>query len=157
MSIYIHIPFCNSICSYCDFCKVYYDKKYIYDYLENLKKEISSRYKGEKVNTIFIGGGTPSSLDIDELRYLFDIIGVFDKDIYCEFTMECNIDSISEEKLIIMKKYVTITLYFFKYSGLTCAAERLTGDHLKRKEAIPNVCCHHGLRRCRLRRCRAAR
>ena len=70
MSIYIHIPFCNSICSYCDFCKVYYDKKYIYDYLENLKKEISSRYKGEKVNTIFIGGGTPSSLDIDELRYL---------------------------------------------------------------------------------------
>ena len=105
MSIYIHIPFCNSICSYCDFCKVYYDKKYIYDYLENLKKEISSRYKGEKVNTIFIGGGTPSSLDIDELRYLFDIIGAFDKDIYCEFTMECNIDSISEEKLIIMKKY----------------------------------------------------
>ena len=105
MSIYIHIPFCNSICSYCDFCKVYYNKKYIYDYLDNLKKEISSRYKGEKVNTIFIGGGTPSSLDIDELRYLFDIIGVFDKDIYCEFTMECNIDSISEEKLIIMKKY----------------------------------------------------
>ena len=82
MSIYIHIPFCNSICSYCDFCKVYYNKKYIYDYLDNLKKEISSRYKGEKVNTIFIGGGTPSSLDIDELRYLFDIVGVFDKDIY---------------------------------------------------------------------------
>ena len=79
MSIYIHIPFCNSICSYCDFCKVYYNKKYIYDYLDNLKKEISSRYKGEKVNTIFIGGGTPSSLDIDELRYLFDIVGVFDK------------------------------------------------------------------------------
>ena len=102
MSIYIHIPFCNSICSYCAFCKVYYDKKYIYDYLEHLKKEISSRYKGEKVNTIFIGGGTPSSLDIDELRYLFDIIGAFDKDIYCEFTMECNIDSISEEKLIII-------------------------------------------------------
>jgi glycerophosphoryl diester phosphodiesterase len=49
MSIYIHIPFCNSICSYCDFCKVYYNKKYIYDYLDNLKKEISSRYKGEKV------------------------------------------------------------------------------------------------------------
>ena len=39
MSIYIHIPFCNSICSYCDFCKVYYNKKYIYDYLDNLKKE----------------------------------------------------------------------------------------------------------------------
>lgn len=111
--VYVDIysySFCNSICSYCDFCKVYYNKKYIYDYLDNLKKEISSRYKGEKVNTIFIGGGTPSSLDIDELRYLFDIIGVFDKDIYCEFTMECNIDSISEEKLIIMKNMVLIEL-----------------------------------------------
>lgn len=105
MSIYIHIPFCNSICSYCDFCKVYYNKKYINSYLDNLKEEISSRYKGEKVNTIYIGGGTPSSLDVDELRYLFDIISVFDKDIYCEFTMECNIDSINEEKLIIMKEY----------------------------------------------------
>ena len=35
MSIYIHIPFCNSICTYCDFCKILYDRKYINDYLDN--------------------------------------------------------------------------------------------------------------------------
>ena len=48
MSIYIHIPFCNSICTYCDFCKVFYNKKYIDDYLNNLKIEINERYKVKK-------------------------------------------------------------------------------------------------------------
>ncbi len=105
MSIYIHIPFCNSICSYCDFCKVYYNKKYIYDYLDNLEQEIKVRYKSEIVNTIFIGGGTPSSLDAEELIRLMNIIEIFKLNDNYEFTVECNIDSISEEKLIIMKKY----------------------------------------------------
>ena len=103
MSIYIHIPFCNSICTYCDFCKIFYDKKYIYNYLDNLDKEIRSRYNGEGVNTIYIGGGTPSSLDCDELNYLFDIISIFNKSDNTEFTMECNVDSIDEDKLIIMR------------------------------------------------------
>ena len=53
MSIYIHIPFCNSICTYCDFCKIFYNKKYINDYLYNLEQEIKVRYKSEIVNTIF--------------------------------------------------------------------------------------------------------
>ena len=65
MYIYIHIPFCNHICSYCDFPKVLYEKKYIMNYLNMLRKEIISRYKGEVVKTIFIGGGTPTSLDYD--------------------------------------------------------------------------------------------
>ena len=77
MSIYIHIPFCNSICTYCDFCKVFYNKKYIDDYLNNLKEEINVRYKGETIDTIYIGGGTPSSLNDDELIKLFEIIKVF--------------------------------------------------------------------------------
>ena len=46
MYIYIHIPFCNHICSYCDFPKVLYEKKYIMNYLNMLRKEIISRYKG---------------------------------------------------------------------------------------------------------------
>ena len=77
MSIYIHIPFCNSICTYCDFCKIFYNKKYINDYLNNLEQEIKVRYKSEIVNTIFIGGGTPSSLDDEELIRLMNIIEIF--------------------------------------------------------------------------------
>ena len=105
MSIYIHIPFCSNICTYCDFCKIYYNKKYIDKYLESLKKEIEERYRGEKINTIFIGGGTPTSLDEDELVKLFEIIKVFNTYDTLEFTIESNVESIIESKLKIMKEY----------------------------------------------------
>ena len=105
MSIYIDIPFCNSICTYCDFCKIFYNKKYINDYLNNLEQEIKVRYKSEIVNTIFIGGGTPSSLDDEELIRLMNIIEIFKLNDNYEFTVECNIESITENKLKIMKKY----------------------------------------------------
>ena len=64
---YIHIPFCDNICTYCDFCKRYYNKKYIIDYLNSLEKEIDSLYKGEELESIYIGGGTPSSLNIKQI------------------------------------------------------------------------------------------
>ena len=62
-SVYIHVPFCMHICSYCDFCKLYYNKKDASLYLEKLEKEIKDRYANEKIKTLYIGGGTPSSLD----------------------------------------------------------------------------------------------
>ena len=105
MSVYIHIPFCNYICSYCDFCKIIYDKRYIKRYLDSLRSEIVSRYRGEEVKTIYIGGGTHSSLDTQELIMLLDIISLFNLSSDYEFTIEGNIESINEDKLIIMKKY----------------------------------------------------
>ena len=105
MSIYIHIPFCTNICSYCDFCKIIYNEKYISNYLDVLENEIKERYKGEKVSTIFIGGGTPTSLSYDELKRLFDIIKIFDRNEVIEFTIESNIESIDEDKLKLMKEY----------------------------------------------------
>ena len=78
-SVYIHIPFCNTICTYCDFCKFYYNKKWVSDYLNSLEKEIKANYKGEMIKTLYIGGGTPSSLSIEELEKLFSIIEIFDK------------------------------------------------------------------------------
>lgn len=105
MSIYIHIPFCSSICTYCDFCKVIYNRKYIDDYLDNLEREIRLRYKMENVKSIYIGGGTPSCLDDSELIKLFNIVKLFNVDENIEFTMECNVESITEEKLKIMSNY----------------------------------------------------
>ena len=61
-SVYIHIPFCNKICSYCDFCKLLYNEKFIDKYLESLEKEIKDIYRGEEIETLYIGGGTPSCL-----------------------------------------------------------------------------------------------
>ena len=103
MSLSIHIPFCNSICTYCDFCKIFYNKKYINDYLNNLEQEIKVRYKSEIVNTIFIGGGTPSSLDDNELIRLMNIIKIFNLSDNYEYTTECNVESITENKLKILK------------------------------------------------------
>ena len=65
-SCYIHIPFCKKICSYCDFCKIYYNELYINKYLDALENEINTYYKGELLDTLYIGGGTPSSLSLDE-------------------------------------------------------------------------------------------
>jgi len=104
LGVYIHIPFCKKICNYCDFCKVYYKTGYVSKYLDKLELEIKSRYKNELIDTIYIGGGTPNSLDIDELRRLFEIIKIFKlKDKY-EFTIECNIEFIDEDKLKLFKE-----------------------------------------------------
>ena len=103
LGIYIHIPFCKRICNYCDFCKILYNHKYIDSYLDSLEKEIKDRYNGELVKTIYIGGGTPSSLNVDELEKLFKIIKIFNLDNDYEYTIECNIEDICHDKLRLMK------------------------------------------------------
>lgn len=103
-SVYIHIPFCKSICSYCDFCKVFYHEKMVDEYLENLEKEILTDYKGEKIETLYIGGGTPSSLSIKQLEKLFEIVRSIDLSLLKEFTFEVNPEDIEEEKLVLLKK-----------------------------------------------------
>lgn len=84
---------------------MYYSKKYINRYLDSLKKEISSRYNGEMVSTIYIGGGTPTSLDDEELKKLLEIVMIFNRCDDIEFTIEGNIESITGGKLKIMREY----------------------------------------------------
>lgn len=105
LGVYIHIPFCKEICNYCDFCKMYYNKKYALNYLDSLDREIKERYKGELIKSIYIGGGTPSVLDNCELERLLKLVEIFQKDDDYEYTIEGNIETITEEKLILLKKY----------------------------------------------------
>ena len=132
-SVYIHIPFCNNICSYCDFPKIYYHKKWINDYLESLSKEIDLRYKGELIDTIYIGGGTPSSLELDELEKLFEIIKKI-KSTYLEFTIECNLDSLTKEKIDLFKKNninrISIGIESFNESNLEFLNRKLINIEL---------------------------
>jgi len=100
---YIHIPFCRKICSYCDFCKMFYRKEWASYYLEALKFEIEESYLGDKLTSIYIGGGTPSSLDRDDLEQLFFIIDSLRKDEHCEFTFECNVEDITDDLLLFLK------------------------------------------------------
>lgn len=101
--VYIHIPFCNNICNYCDFCKMYYNKKWLDDYLNVLENEIKEKYKNDIITSIYIGGGTPTSLDLKELRKLLEITKIF-KYKNIEFTCECNID-VTIEQIKLLKEY----------------------------------------------------
>lgn len=122
-SAYIHIPFCKSICSYCDFCKMLYVNNWVNDYLKALYKEIKDSYQGEKLKTIYIGGGTPSSLKPNQLEVLFKIIELLNKDDDCEFTFECNIDDINVQLLNI--------LYKNKVNRLSIGIESFDKENLK--------------------------
>lgn len=103
-SAYIHIPFCDNICNYCDFCKRYNYPKVIDKYLDALKIDIKTNYQGELLRTIYIGGGTPSCLSINELTKLMKIVKLLNFNSEYEFTFECNPENITEEKLIILKE-----------------------------------------------------
>ncbi len=100
---YIHIPFCKNICSYCDFCKNYYNEDVVKSYLKALRREINYNYKNEVLKTIYIGGGTPSCLSKKNLDFLFDIINIFNLSNDYEFTFECNYDDITENLLVFLK------------------------------------------------------
>ena len=104
-SVYIHIPFCQSICSYCDFCKFIYNEKWVGAYLTGLRNEIKDRYMDDEIRTIYIGGGTPSALSEAELRRLFKIISIFKTSQLEEFTFECNLSDITKELLVLLKYY----------------------------------------------------
>ena len=106
ISVYIHIPFCNKICTYCDFCKLFRNDDWIDNYLNELTKEIDKYYQNEEVKTLYIGGGTPSTLNINELEKLFQIIDKFNINKNAEITFEANSEDLTEEKLNYLKKHV---------------------------------------------------
>ncbi len=102
--VYIHIPFCSYICSYCDFVKMVKVDKYYKKYLASLENEIRSRYQGEEIKTVYIGGGTPSILSSNEIIELGEMIKLLNLSDELEFTFEANPDSLSLDKLFSLKK-----------------------------------------------------
>lgn len=112
--LYVHIPFCVSRCIYCGFYStVGIDKRD--EYLDALQKEIEIRneYLNEDINTIYIGGGTPSALSNKQLERLFRIIGKFvEEKNKCritenkefEFTIECNPNDLDDEKIDLLRE-----------------------------------------------------
>ena len=129
-SVYIHIPFCKHICSYCDFCKLYYNKKWTNDYLNALEKEIKEKYNGETIETIYIGGGTPSNLDINELKKLFSIVNIFKTNLK-EFTFECNVEDINENLL----KFLKTT----KVNRISIGVQTFNKNHLNYLNRVNNI------------------
>lgn len=99
--LYIHIPFCSSRCSYCDFATGLYQPELVERYVRALVQEIgSSLQAGQRVDTIYFGGGTPSLLAPAQLdRILSALFERFDVGDAAEITLEINPGSATPEKL----------------------------------------------------------
>ena len=103
-SLYVHIPFCEHICDYCDFTKVQYFSLFAHSYIKELRKELESYKIPNDLETIYIGGGTPTALEDDLFLDLMKILQKYTKSVK-EFTIEANPESLTIEKLQIMKEY----------------------------------------------------
>lgn len=102
-SAYIHIPFCTKICTYCDFNKYFIQNQPVDDYINCLIKEMESAHTTQ-LNTIFVGGGTPTALSEVQLETLLNAIGRR-FNIRDEYTFEANPDELTESKIALLKKY----------------------------------------------------
>lgn len=99
-SAYIHIPFCKSKCNYCSFISFLdLDKKE--QYLSALKKQVGVEYLRDKLNTLYFGGGTPSLLEINEVKSIYDL---FNYEPDAEITFEVNPDSVDLNYFQELKK-----------------------------------------------------
>ena len=102
-SLYIHIPFCEKICDYCDFTKLQYFRNFASDYLKALKDELEG-YDIKDLKTIYVGGGTPTALDDDLFLELLEMIDVYKKGVK-EYTFEANPESLSLNKIKMLKEH----------------------------------------------------
>lgn len=101
--LYIHIPYCKYICTYCDFVrKIPKEINEINEYINLIIKEIEKI--NHKLKTIYIGGGTPNFLSNDNLNNLLESLNK-NIDSKTEFTIECNPDFVTDEQAKIFKKY----------------------------------------------------
>lgn len=108
-SLYIHIPFCKRKCHYCDFYScVPSDSETVSKYLRELRTEYDffrGLLEGNDFKTLYVGGGTPGILHQDELSYLFERVIGIDLRSLSEATVEANPESLSREKLEVLKAY----------------------------------------------------
>lgn len=111
-SLYIGIPFCPTTCLYCSFTSypicVWKDR--VSDYLSAMEKEMEATaqiFRDKVLDSVYIGGGTPTTLNAQELERLLDKVRkTFDFSQVKEFTVEAGrADSITEDKLLVLKKY----------------------------------------------------
>lgn len=99
-ALYIHLPFCRHICDYCDFFRVKVNPLLITRYIEQLIVDIQKL--DDDIKTIYLGGGTPSALSVSEIQPLLLALLRFKP---LEFTIECNPESLDEEKIVCYQAF----------------------------------------------------
>lgn len=142
ISIYVHIPYCMSKCSYCSFISWCKTNEHIDSYFNCLKTEIvgmSKCFKNKIVKTIYFGGGTPSLVNEKYIKEVLDIIkqnySIYKKP---EITIECNPGTCTREKLITYYN-VGINRVSFGVQCLNNNCLTLIGRKHNKKMAIESI------------------
>jgi putative oxygen-independent coproporphyrinogen III oxidase len=107
-AVYIHIPFCTNKCHYCDFNSYVLKGQPVMAYLDALEREMEQTVKlhpPEDIETIFVGGGTPTVLLPDQMEHFLKLVATYfpSSNPNLEFTMEANPGTTDEDKLAVMK------------------------------------------------------
>lgn len=103
-SAYVHIPFCTQICYYCDFSKVFIKNQPVDAYLQALIREFRS-YDITELRTLYIGGGTPTSISAVQLDYLLtELSRDLNLNTLEEFTIEANPGDLTVDKIEVLQK-----------------------------------------------------
>lgn len=139
--IYLHIPFCDTKCIYCDFYSITNHSKKR-EFLDALKKEIVSQaslLKGRKFDSIFFGGGTPSLLSYDEFSEIFDtIFSNYNVSGNTEISIEANPGTLNKEKLVQLKRLPVNRISFGVQSFIESELKFLTRIHSS-AEAVSSI------------------
>jgi oxygen-independent coproporphyrinogen-3 oxidase len=105
IALYIHFPFCRRRCSYCSFVSYQGRESDIPEYVKALKKELVLRAAGQRVSSIYFGGGTPSLLSPEQIHELLSVIpSHFTVDEASEVTLEANPSTVDEPYLADIMK-----------------------------------------------------
>src|SRR5580698_9599243 len=100
LGLYLHIPFCQAICSYCTFTRGLLDEALKARYVTALEREIRQAAEGQPADTIFFGGGTPSLLDSADVgRLIAACRASYDLSRDAEITLETNPETATETRL----------------------------------------------------------
>lgn len=144
-SLYVGIPFCPSVCSYCSFSSGSIEtwKDYVDEYLHALMRELAwigrrAACQGKKPNTIYIGGGTPTTLTSGQLERLLDHIDrCFSRENLLEYTVEAGRpDSITEEKLRVLRDHKVTRISINPQT-----MQQKTLDLIGRRHSVEDICC----------------
>lgn len=123
-SAYVHIPFCTQICYYCDFSKVFIKNQPVDAYLQALIREFRS-YDITELRTLYIGGGTPTSISAVQLDYLLtELIRDLNLNTLEEFTIEANPGDLTVDKIEVLQKSAV--------NRVSLGVQTFNDKHLKR-------------------------
>ncbi len=142
-ALYVHIPFCDHICTYCDFCKVFYNDEWANKYLEALKYEILNKSINTQFETIYIGGGTPSSLTDEQLETLLIMLEPYSRNVK-EYSFEANPESLTFTKLLLLKQYGVTRISI----GVQCFHDQILESIGRKHTTKQALTCLEDITRC---------